>query len=183
MSKSSEAHLDGASGQSASGGSGDDSGEGPGDDSGESSEEASGDARKARKRQGAAAGDAATRRARFVVVDAVDEAEHLQQDLARVRARGATDPALASRSLSGAWTTDVLEQDEAEFVDAVADCLGAGFSLDSALTGWDMGTLAAEGLEEAALLDDDTERDDETIIVARGIERRHAPSGRRLFIT
>lgn len=176
MSKSSEAHLDGASGPSASGDSGEEA-------SGEVDVDVEVDVRKARKRDGAAAGDAGTRRARFVVGDAVDEAEHLQQDLARVRARGVTDPALASRSLSGAWTTDVLEEDEAEFVDAVADCLGAGFSLDSALTGWDMGTLAAEGLEEASLFDDDTERDDETIIAARGIERRQAPSGRRLFIT
>lgn len=166
MSKSSEAHLDGASEQLASGGSAEDAGA----------------ERRARKREGTTPGDPVTRRARFVVGDAIDEAEHLQQDLARVRARAATDPALASRSLAGAWTTDVLEEDEAEFVDAVADCLGVGLSLDSALTGWDMGTLAAEGLEEAAQSEDDTERDDDSIIAARVIERRH-PSGRRLFVT
>jgi hypothetical protein len=162
MSKSSEALLDGASGQSASGG----SGEGPGEDKA--------DAEVHLKK---------ARRARVVVSDGIDEAEHLQQDLARVRARAATDPALASHSLSGAWTTDVMEQDEAEFVDAVADCLGAGFSLDSALTGWDMGTLVAEGFEEAALFDGDTDLEDETIVAAPEIERRHPPSGRRLFVT
>jgi hypothetical protein len=34
-----------------------------------------------------------------------------------------------------------MEEDEAEFIDAVADCLGVGLSLDAALTCWDSGGL------------------------------------------
>ncbi|MES1205286.1 MAG: hypothetical protein ABUS79_05055 [Pseudomonadota bacterium] len=69
--------------------------------------------------------------------------EHLSRDLARVRAKFGVDPALAPRSLDAAWMTETaVEEDEAEFVDTVADCLGAGLSLDDALTCWDTGGLA-----------------------------------------
>ena len=77
-------------------------------------------------------------------------AEHLARDFARVRARLGMDPVLAPRSLAAAWTTDVMEEDEAEFVDAVADCMGAGLSLESALTGWDIGTLVVDDEEDSS---------------------------------
>lgn len=85
---------------------------------------------------------------------AADAAEHLSRDLARVRARFGVDPALAGRSLAPAWRSDAaLEEDEAEFVDTVADCLGAGLSLDDALACWDTGELvyAASGDDGAAV--------------------------------
>jgi len=98
-----------------------------------------------------------------------------------VRAKVAIDPVLAARSFSAAWTTDVIEEeDEAEFVDAVADCLGAGFSLESALTGWDNGTLAADSGEESSLFDDESEREEES----PALSARHTPSGgRRIVMT
>ena len=141
--------------------------------------------------QGTSDGDArrtGRRRTEDVTEDAIEaiggigEAEHLQQDFAKVRAKVATDPVLASRSLSAAWTTDLIEEeDEAEFVDAVADCVGAGFSLESALTGWDNGTLAADGGEDGSLFDDESERDDDT---PSAFPPRHAPTGgRRIVIT
>ncbi|HEY8926395.1 MAG TPA: hypothetical protein VIU64_18565 [Polyangia bacterium] len=111
--------------------------------------------------------------------DGIPPAEHLQQDFAKVRAKVAIDPVLASRSFSAAWTTDVMEdEDEAEFVDAVADCLGAGFSLESALTGWDNGTLAADGSEEASLFDE-SDRDDEA---TPSFPPRHTPTGGRRIV-
>lgn len=84
---------------------------------------------------------------------AADATEHLTRDLARVRARFGVDPALAGRSLAPAWRSDAaLEEDEAEFVDTLADCLGAGLSLDDALACWDTGELvyAASGDDGAA---------------------------------
>jgi hypothetical protein len=83
------------------------------------------------------------------------EAEHLSRDFARVRARLAVDPALVGRSLAAAWTTDVMQEDEAEFVDTLADCMGAGLSLETALTGWDSGTLASEPMDDALAADED----------------------------
>jgi len=114
--------------------------------------------------------------------DGADAAEHLQQDFAKVRAKVAIDPVIASRSFAAAWTTDVIEEeDEAEFIDAVADCLGAGFSLESALTGWDNGTLAADGSEDGVLFDDESERDDEA---PSAFPLRHTPTGgRRIFMS
>ncbi|HEY4186436.1 MAG TPA: hypothetical protein VGP07_15275 [Polyangia bacterium] len=101
-------------------------------------------------------------------------AEHLTRDFARVRARLGMDPVLAPRSLAAAWTTDVMEEDEAEFVDAVADCMGAGLSLESALTGWDIGTLVVD--------DEDSSEDDATappLVIAV----RQPPRGnRRVYV-
>jgi len=123
-----------------------------------------------RRGEGASGGD-----------DEINAAEHLQQDFAKVRAKVAVDPLLAARSFSAAWTTDVIEEeDEAEFIDAVADCLGAGFSLESALTGWDNGTLAAEAGEEGTLFDDEPERDDEAPLAFSS--RHRPPKGRRIII-
>lgn len=123
--------------------------------------------------------------------EAISEAEHLKRDFARVRANVAKDSVVEPGSLSTAWTTDVMEEDEAEFVDAVADCLGAGFSLESALTGWDAGTLAAEGQhsqddsqEDGSLFDETRAFDDEPSLPASTPARRITPPGaRRVFVT
>jgi len=101
-------------------------------------------------------------------------AEHLSRDFARVRARFGMDHALARRTLDAAWTTDVIaEEDEAEFVDTLADCMGAGLSLESALTSWDTGTLAA---------DDGEDEDDLTPPLVLAIARARARTGRRVYV-
>lgn len=75
---------------------------------------------------------------------AADVAAQLAAELARVRARSATDPAIAGRSLAPAWIGGQvgLEDDEAEFIDTVADCVAAGLPLDTALECWRAGDLA-----------------------------------------
>ena len=73
----------------------------------------------------------------------IDATERLTIELARLRAKFGADPAIAGTSLDDAWMspTAAMEEDEAEFIDAVADCLGVGLSLDAALTCWDSGGL------------------------------------------
>jgi hypothetical protein len=104
-------------------------------------------------------------------------AEHLSRDFARVRARLAVDPAMVGQSLAAAWTTHVMEEDEAEFVDALADCMGAGLSLETALTGWDSGTLVADPSQEAA---DEEEPID--VYVAIPMAHQQAPGARRVLV-
>jgi hypothetical protein len=106
-------------------------------------------------------------------------AEHLSRDFARVRARLAVDPAFAGRSLAAAWTTDVMEGDEAEFVDAVADCMGAGLSLETALTGWDLGALATEPIQDTVAADEE-DPSESTVSIAMG--HQQAPGSRRVFV-
>ena len=106
-------------------------------------------------------------------------AEHLSRDFARVRARLAVDPALVGRSLAAAWTTDVMEEDEAEFVDTLADCMGAGLSLETALTGWDIGTLVTEPIQDTVAAD---EEDPSEAYVAIAIAHQQAPGARRVFV-
>ena len=56
-------------------------------------------------------------------------AERLVKQLAQVRSKFALDPVQdAQQALADAWMSPsaVREEDEAEYVDAVADCLGAG---------------------------------------------------------
>lgn len=101
-------------------------------------------------------------------------AEHLTRDFARVRARFGMDPTLAARSLDAAWTTDVIvEEDEAEFVDTLADCVGAGLPLESALTSWDTGTLVVEDADED---------DDPTPLLTLALASATRRTGRRLYI-
>ena len=109
---------------------------------------------------------------------AIEAAEHLTRDLARVRANFGMDLALAPRSLAAAWTspTDVTEEGEAEFVDAVADCLGAGLSLEAALDCWDNGDLFYDVAEDPAAVDEEP-----SAMVVPIASARHA-SGRRLFV-
>ena len=112
---------------------------------------------------------------------AIDAAEHLTRDLARVRANFGMDPLVGSRSLAGAWTspTDVTEEGEAEFVDAVADCLGAGLSLEAALDCWDNGGLATDAVDDQAAADAADEEASAMVIPIASA--RHAP-GRRLLV-
>ena len=104
----------------------------------------------------------------------IDAAEHLTRDLARVRAKFGMDPVLAPPSFSAAWQSDTpIEEAEAEFVDTVADCLGAGLSLEDALTCWDTGDLACDPLDDQSAVDPD----DEPVASARTRSRWPAGAG------
>ena len=102
----------------------------------------------------------------------IGEGEHLARQLARVRAKFGMDPAVARRSLEDAWISPtVMEEDEAEFIDAVADCLGAGLPLEAALTCWDTGELARDADEE----------EEETLDLSPPYTP-HVATGRRLLV-
>ena len=109
---------------------------------------------------------------------AIECAEHLSRDFARVRARIGLDPVLAGRSLAAAWTADVMEEDEAEFVDTVADCMGAGLSLESALTGWDTGTLVVDDSDDGGDGDDDATAPGLVVAIAQ----RSSRALRRVYV-
>jgi hypothetical protein len=104
----------------------------------------------------------------------MDASERLVKELARVRAKFAMDPADLSVRLAEAWTspTAAMEEDEAEFVDALADCLGAGLPLEAALSFWDSGELAYEE-------DRDDEEGPPSLQV---LAAHHAPGGRRFLV-
>jgi hypothetical protein len=70
-------------------------------------------------------------------------------EVAHVRARFAVDPATPTR-LADAWSapTGATEEDESEFVDAVADCLSVGLPLDAAVASWRSGTLQVTADDE-----------------------------------
>jgi hypothetical protein len=74
-------------------------------------------------------------------------------EVAHVRARFGVDPSTPSR-LADAWTapTGPIEEDESEFLDAVADCVSVGLPVDAAVASWRSGTLEVES--------DDDEDDD-----------------------
>jgi hypothetical protein len=106
----------------------------------------------------------------------IGPAEHLARQLARVRAKFGMDPAAARLSVKDAWkdawlSPTVIEEDEAEFIDAVADCLGAGLPLEAALSCWDTGELARDA-------DDDQE--ETTEVTAEYAP--HVSTGRRLLV-
>lgn len=110
---------------------------------------------------------------------ATDPAEHLTRDLARVRAKFGVDPALASRSLATAWRSETpVEEDEAEFVDAVADCLVVGLSLDDALNCWDAGELAYQAGDDGNA---EPESEDETVPIPVSPVRR-SPAAHRVLV-
>lgn len=101
-------------------------------------------------------------------------AERMAMELARVRAKFGMDPTDAREPLDEAWMSPTaMEEDEAEFVDAVADCLGAGLPLEAALSCWGSGELAYEAQAD----DEDTGGPTLTALGAH-----HAPAGRRLFV-
>lgn len=105
-----------------------------------------------------------------------DVNEHWTRDLARVRARFAMDPPPGFPSLTEAWRSDApVEEHEAEFVDALADCLGAGLSLQDALTCWETGDLAADDSDPLA-------SDDEAPPGITPVAPRHPRGGHRLLV-
>ena len=77
-------------------------------------------------------------------VDHETAVETMRLELARVRARFGVDPTPPSHLFEGAWTSPsgVVEEDEAEFVDALADCMSVGLSLGAAVAFWASGDLA-----------------------------------------
>ena len=99
--------------------------------------------------------------------------ERMARELARVRAKFGLDPTDPREPLDDAWMspTAAMEEDEAEFVDAVADCLGAGLPLEAALSCWHNGELA---YEEAG--------DDDDTVPVMVMTAHHPPNGRRLVI-
>ncbi len=106
-----------------------------------------------------------------------DVNEHLTRDFARVRAKFGMDPPPGLPSLTEAWRSETsIEEDEAEFVDTVADCLGAGLSLQDALTCWDTGHLASDDSDPTSL------GDDEPSIVVAPVAPRRPTGGHRLLV-
>ena len=85
--------------------------------------------------------------------------ETVRLELARVRARFGVDPTPPSHLFADAWRSPsgVVEEDEAEFVDALADCVSVGLPLGAAVACWASGELA-RGDDEVE--DDDQESDD-----------------------
>jgi hypothetical protein len=108
----------------------------------------------------------------------IDATERLTIELARLRAKFGADPAIAETSLDDAWMspTASMEEDEAEFIDAVADCLGVGLSLDAALNCWDSGGLFYDDGDA----DDGDDASDASVPVVVA-HHTHA-TGRRLVI-
>lgn len=84
------------------------------------------------------------------------EAEMVQAELARVRARFSVDPAVVSGVSVEAWTSPsgAVEDDEAEFVDALADCLSVGVPLGAAVASWASGALALDEAPDEDLYDE-----------------------------
>jgi hypothetical protein len=70
----------------------------------------------------------------------------VRSELARVRARLGVDPAISPLDLSQAWTSPSgpIDEDEAQFVDTLADCLSVGLPLDAAFTPWMSGDSAGD---------------------------------------
>lgn len=88
--------------------------------------------------------------------------ETARVEFARVRARFGGDPQIPAQLFAGAWTSPsgATEEDEAEFVDAMADCMSAGLPLGAAIMFWASGALAGGG-------DNDQGNDDDSEIGAR----------------
>ena len=115
-------------------------------------------------------------------VDVIDVNEHLSRDLARVRAKFSMDAPPGQPTLTRAWMSEVpLEEYEAEFVDTVADCLGAGLSLQDALSCWDTGDLVADVADESDITgaDDDSSPSPSPTLAA---PPRRPAGGHRLLV-
>jgi hypothetical protein len=102
-------------------------------------------------------------------------------EVAHVRARFGVDPTTPA-TLADAWTapTGATEEDESEFLDAVADCVSVGVPMEAAVESWRTGSLEVSG----APGDDD---DDETTVFGEdeqtGVYDPHKPgAGRRVII-
>jgi hypothetical protein len=106
------------------------------------------------------------------------------EEVAHVRARFAVDPAMPAR-LADAWKvpTGTVEEDESEFVDAVADCLSVGLPIDAAVASWRAGTLEVASSQDH---EDDDEEDEDTGVfddAETGIFDPRNPSPRRRVVT
>jgi hypothetical protein len=100
-----------------------------------------------------------------------DAAERLTVELARVRARFGVDPVLAREPLDEVWTSapPAMEEDEAELVDAVADCLSAGLPLEAALACWDTGGPLYDAENQGE--DDEDDEGDAALLQARDLAK------------
>jgi hypothetical protein len=72
----------------------------------------------------------------------------LRFELARVRARFGVVPATPIAPEPWASPTGAVEEDEAEFADALADCLSVGLPLHAAVASWASGELAQDEEED-----------------------------------
>jgi hypothetical protein len=97
------------------------------------------------------------------------------EEVAHVRARFAVDPSTPAR-FDDAWTapTGTREEVESEFVDAVADCLSVGLTLDAAVASWRSGTLEVSSPQD----DDEDEDEDDTSVFDDARTGIYAPRGR-----
>jgi len=107
--------------------------------------------------------------------------ESVFDEVAHVRARFAVDPSTPTR-LADAWTapTGTTEEDEAEFVDAMADCLSVGLPLEAALASWRSGTLEVTSADDEA---DDEDEDELTGETTGVYDPRQQGSRRRVIET
>ncbi len=98
--------------------------------------------------------------------------ETVRYELARVRARLGVDPAISPLDLSGAWASPsgTVDEDEAQFVDILADCLSVGLPLDAGFASWISGELAR---------DDETEEPPD---VAIAVSEMHSPLRHRTVV-
>ena len=103
------------------------------------------------------------------------EAEMVQAELARVRARCSVDPAVVSGVLVEAWTSPsgAVEDDEAEFVDVLADCLSVGVPLGAAVASWVSGALAHDDAPDEDVSDE---------IESRAFGEIYVSAGRRIIV-
>jgi hypothetical protein len=92
-----------------------------------------------------------TKRTRAEREDLFERPEgQLRAQLVRVRARFGVDEATSIGTLPEPWTSPsgAVEEDEAEFADALADCLSVGLPLNAAVASWASGELARDGEED-----------------------------------
>jgi hypothetical protein len=96
----------------------------------------------------------------------------VRSELARVRARLSVDPAVSPLDLSKAWTSPsgMIDEDEAQFVDTLADCLSVGLPLNAAFTSWMSGDF---------VLDDETEEYPENTIT---VSEMRQPARHRIVV-
>ena len=71
-----------------------------------------------------------------------------------------------------------MEEDEAEFVDAVADCMGAGLSLESALSSWDTGAMVADDDDDPGGWEDEAAVPTPMVVMAQ----RSPRGARRVYV-
>jgi hypothetical protein len=101
--------------------------------------------------------------------------DEVADEVAHVRARFGIDPGTPPR-LADAWTapTGTLEEDESEFLDAVADCLSVGLPLDAAVASWRSGTL--EVAAEADQGDQGEDDNEDTSVFEEDDTRVYVPA-------